>query len=431
MPIADGDVSLQKMLNEKYTIKGLTATEKAQQSQIQITALNKKITLNKSTRNATQTAINNYKIAITAAAGNPTLQASLRAEMAPYVTLVATLNEEIAYAEGQISDIRANQRPLPASTLATSEKALATSVLTTIARTDATQITYNVGSVKEAYFKGTESFMKETLPRSGNTPVAVTNAANLWTGGLANKGMIQSWAPPGGNQSEYDDSQGIYGSSVKLPSYGFQFQYNPTNVVMNYLGAPAVDIAYQASGEDKFNFVGTGITQSTIGFQILVNRVYDQKYYGSDGLLTNQQPNLYAPSTPDFATQRAIYKKGTMYDVEFLLSTLLGIKMKSYLRGEDTADMGFVSAVPVELHLGQSLRYLVYINSLTVNHVLFNERMVPLFSTIDISCARLPDFANPSDTLSSSESKKETPTKTTIEGSFDWKSLSNTKRNVR
>ena len=81
-----------------------------------------------------------------------------------------------------------------------------------------------------------------------------------------------------------------------------------------------------------------------------------------------------------------------MYDVEFLLRVLMGTTMNSYLRGERTADMGWLPAMPVELHLGKSLRYLGTVNSLNLNHMIFNEKMVPMLTTVDISFARLPDY---------------------------------------
>jgi hypothetical protein len=81
-----------------------------------------------------------------------------------------------------------------------------------------------------------------------------------------------------------------------------------------------------------------------------------------------------------------------MYDIEYLLRTLMGTTMSSYLRGENTADMGWLPAIPVELHLGKSLRYLGTINNINLNHIIFDERMVPLFTTVDIGFARLPDY---------------------------------------
>jgi hypothetical protein len=45
----------------------------------------------------------------------------------------------------------------------------------------------------------------------------------------------------------------------------------------------------------------------------------------------------------------------------------------------------------VELHLGAGLRYRVRISSLDVNHIIFNERMVPILSKVSIQCTRYYD----------------------------------------
>lgn len=364
------------------------------QVQPQLNELNKQLKQYQESKVASDNTVQNYN-ALIAAATTPAEKAALITERAPYLTASNTWKEAIDVLDKYIREVKASNRPLKKDTLALFNKYMATAPLRTVIRTDVPQIKYNVGSVREAYFSGQESFMKELSPQPGNTPVQVRNAANLWAGGKANKGMIQTWTPPssdiGLSSTETPDMIGKQ-TTLREP-HGFQFQYNPTNISMSYLGSPSVDITYLASGKDKFNFMGTGATQSTIGFQVLLNRVYDMKYYTPSGQLVPGAKNIYSPRQPDAAEQKEIYNKGTMYDLEFLLRTLLGITMPSYMRGGETADMGFVAAVPVELHLGQSLRYLVWIGGLTVNHVLFNERMVPLFSTVDISCNRMPDFA--------------------------------------
>jgi hypothetical protein len=45
----------------------------------------------------------------------------------------------------------------------------------------------------------------------------------------------------------------------------------------------------------------------------------------------------------------------------------------------------------LELHLGNSMRYRGRISDLEVSHTIFNSRMVPLFSTVRISFARIND----------------------------------------
>jgi hypothetical protein len=63
---------------------------------------------------------------------------------------------------------------------------------------------------------------------------------------------------------------------------------------------------------------------------------------------------------------------------------------KSTLMGR-TNDPGWLPVRPVELHLGNKLRYRVRIASLEVNHKIFNQQMVPIFSEVSISCMRYWD----------------------------------------
>jgi hypothetical protein len=75
-----------------------------------------------------------------------------------------------------------------------------------------------------------------------------------------------------------------------------------------------------------------------------------------------------------------------------LFNTMFSYKpIVSQLRGR-TSDMGYLGAFPVEMHLGNSLRYVAIIDSINVNHVIFTDQMVPIFSTVSISAKRVPDY---------------------------------------
>ncbi len=250
---------------------------------------------------------------------------------------------------------------------------------------------YNVSGVLESYYSTRDKFL-EVAKFSSNKPAVVSSAAELWTSVRASKGMIVTYAPP----SESTTYQTGQVPKVAKPffgkNYGFQFMYNPAQISMEYTGAPNVDVAMQTSGTEKFNLMGTSATQSTISFQILINRMFDMKYYGENGLLKSNGAKAYGSRVPSRGEQMAIYNMGTMYDVEYLLRTLLGYTLKSYLRDGQTADMGFLGARPVELHLGKSLRYLGTVTSISLDHRIFNERMVPLFTNVGITFARIPDY---------------------------------------
>jgi hypothetical protein len=164
---------------------------------------------------------------------------------------------------------------------------------------------------------------------------------------------------------------------------------------MTYSGTPAIDIALSASGNDPFNLLGQQGSQSTIDFDLVLNRVADFKYYDANGRIKTEYKNssIYSPRMPkDAAEEQEIYNKGTMYDVEFLLSAVIGFKSDTSLRGT-TADLGWLTGRPVKLSLGKSLKYVGAIDGFSVNHTMFDVRMVPIFSTVKLSFKRIPDFA--------------------------------------
>ena len=259
---------------------------------------------------------------------------------------------------------------------------------------------YNASSVRETYFTSRPSFQTAVrnnklttgLMQSSNQPSVVSAATDLWTSSQGSKGMIvtseqvlKAWNS-GSNKSNTADATDNH-------NYGFQFQYNPGTVSMSYFTSPNVDVTMMTSGQEMFNLAGVSGSQGSVSFQIIINRIFDMSYYTEYGTLKPgiDANDIYAkaPAANEFAD---IYNKGTMYDVEFLLRVLMGTTMNSYLRGERTADMGWLPAMPVELHLGKSLRYLGTVNSLNLNHMIFNEKMVPMLTTVDIAFARLPDY---------------------------------------
>jgi len=285
-------------------------------------------------------------------------------------------------------------------------------------------LTYNVGLTSEAYLSSKVGFLEEfTAVGNSNSPSAVTNASQLWLNGQQNKGMIQPasliYADPsqtGGTEDfSTDFVTSIQGNNpkngkvanVKLygaGNYAFQFHYNPAVMLMEYGTFANVDANYIASGQSEFIPAGYQ-TQATIAFEILLNRMFDMKYYDkTTGILADKYKtqSLYYPRQPDINEQKDIFKKGTMYDIEYLLRCIGGVTINSYLgratsMDGKTADMGLIAGRPAELHLGNQLRYLVLVNSLTVQHTLFDERMVPIFTIVKISAQRVVD-ATMSDT---------------------------------
>lgn len=267
-------------------------------------------------------------------------------------------------------------------------------------------LVYNVGSVQEAYLSSRKDFIEllTTFDRV-NTPSAVTNASQLWVTGGSHKGMIQPSTKASLQEAVNSVTEvtlpstdaAVGYTTQKLNPTAFQFLYNPASVDMVYSGTLGIDANMQTNGLDQFNPAGVP-GNATISFNILINRMFDFRYYDkTTGAVDvkHKGKKLYYPREPELAEQKDIYKKGTMYDVEHLLRTVLGFGMASYLGRNmsdgKTADIGYILAAPIELHLGNNLRYLGYITELRVSHVLFDERMVPIFTNLSISFNRLVD----------------------------------------
>lgn len=271
----------------------------------------------------------------------------------------------------------------------------------------------NLSACKELYFRGTELFMTEVKDVAANAPGRSTEwrdyladtsyktAEKLWGLGVATKGRIQTFVPPAtaGTDSKAkkpkDSTSG--GSTLALGRRMFQFHYNPGSVNMTYGSVSGVDLGLIASGGGLSN-VYSALGQ--VQFELLVNRMPDMKYiqpggnYRKDGVnyleVYDRTPLVDQLGRPN--ELKEIYNKGTMYDIEFLLKILMGgVSYKSWLRGNElTSDLGFAIPQPVELHLGNRLRYVISITNLSLKHVIFNERMVPLFTTLSITANRIP-----------------------------------------
>lgn len=257
----------------------------------------------------------------------------------------------------------------------------------------------NAGIAREAYFASLAPNQLRNLIRTdviGNAPTEQSSTTKLWNKNLITKGMFVTSEI---NSPVYTDPRGSAYRPNFYQRYGFQFHYNPTTIQMSYAGNPDFDVTMFTSGREAFNLLGAASTQSTISFNIVLNRIHDMKYFGGTGRFkTGIQTSDWSGKFPTVKEQQQIYNKGTMYDIEYFLRTVMQVKIPAALKQRNsfdgqTADMGFLTGIPVDLHLGNGLRYWVRIDAFNLNHVIFNERMVPLFTEVAITCSRIPDYA--------------------------------------
>jgi hypothetical protein len=290
------------------------------------------------------------------------------------------------------------------------------------------RLVYNAGIARESYFRSYASpgaqppvYATDTLGgRSGlwkilqtdvsaNIPAQIEQASMLWSHSVAYKGMI-AYSPHREAQAPPSTDEKVAAKTPLSPAlrdtginYAFQFHYNPGSVSMSYAGPPDIDVTVLTSGNNKVNSYGPSSGGGVISFRLVLNRINDMKYFApATGKMKAgvSKFSAFAGRVPEDRELSDIYNRGTMYDMEFLFRALLGYEYESFLgRGmswdKKTADLGWLGGKPVELHLGKSLRYLGRVVNVSINHVLFTERMVPMFSEVDITLQRIPDIGDP------------------------------------
>lgn len=339
-------------------------------------------------------------------------RAATEAEIATLNTRLGALADERAAKSTQRLNLQTEVTKATADITRSQSPSTAAPTIEPTKQTDK-PVEYNIGGVVDAYF-GNMSLMDNgrvgLTGRGGvvdknmyinNTPARVRDALQLWNTTQASKGMIQTYIP----KANYYNSvfAGVDAASASdiatvnsfssMNKYGFQFLYNPGTITMGVSGTAAVDyMKYVAS---PLNVMPDTGTSGFITFQLLLNRMHDFQYIRSDGSLRNDLTieQVYGSAAPAGATEEIakIHRLGTMYDLEYLFKTVVGFEMKTQLRGT-TADLGFLIGRLVELHIGKSMRYLVVINSVDITHALFDNRMVPISSVVQISASRIPDF---------------------------------------
>jgi len=264
---------------------------------------------------------------------------------------------------------------------------------------------YNAPMVKDAYFNPTPKSVQngKVFGQQDDGVFAqvdlqkYTDVMNAWQvtkdGKLnASKGAIQMdrylWksSPVGQQLSAANAKKGI-----KPVMNGFRFLYNPTSINMTWGQMSFTSNQALLQGLDQIVPAAPGSMNSAISFWIPINRIQDGDYLNPDGSYKDINP--YG-ETVSLAERQMIYERGTMYDLEWVMKAINGwyaTGHKSDLNGV-TNDMGFMLQFPVELHLGNKLRYRVQITDISINHVFFNSRMVPIYSTINFTCRRFPDY---------------------------------------
>jgi hypothetical protein len=268
---------------------------------------------------------------------------------------------------------------------------------------------YNAPMVSSAYITRGVQVNSAGFDKLITDPGKLQDASKNWGTNQGAKGVIQmnrsfaDMAPAATNKTN---------SNIVDPQmYGFKFLYNPTSISMAWGIVEQFSPQFEATNQDKASAISVGLMKSAVTFSLMLNRIGDMAFIDRNGLYTGPSVNTstlagvqaasnapapsanpYPASVPNEDLQM-IYKRGTMYDLDFLFRATGGYSSQyhSTMLNGTTADRGWLQPIPVELHLGDGLRYLVRVSALDVQHMIFNERMVPLLTTVNVTCTRYFD----------------------------------------
>lgn len=247
---------------------------------------------------------------------------------------------------------------------------------------------YNIPMIQSAYFRQ-DSPQGQSTTRGVTSAGNYTDARNMFGESVA-KGTIQMPLNLT-NSAAWKFKTGIYKEDSTM--YGFKFLYNPTEVNMGWGMLEGVDPNVIRSGAAGNLAPISGVGLSTIDFTLLLNRIGDMDFLDENGLAPGENNPYSGVNTLSRVEDlKTIYKKGTMYDLEYLFRVINGPNAihQTILNGK-SADWGFLIGSQIELFLGDGLRYLVRLNGINVSHTIFNDRMVPVLSQVSLSCGRYND----------------------------------------
>ena len=174
--------------------------------------------------------------------------------------------------------------------------------------------------------------------------------------------------------------------SKKGELWGFRFMYNPETIKYSVSGSP---FDYTAGAQDQAILI-TG--NMSVELTLYLNRIADMTELQSTN---SPSKSPYTPALSEEA-KRGLLNRGTEYDIEFLYRVCNGDP--STTTGQDpllgyaglTSDSGLLKQTPVWMHLHNSYKIFGAVSSLTVEHRIFDRRMVPILSTVSLTINRYP-----------------------------------------
>lgn len=274
----------------------------------------------------------------------------------------------------------------------------------------------NIGAREETLVKNTTYSSFHGLRRGriwfflGEYDLRKTNQGSTVQASAELRGLTSS---PGATEANNYSNAQLRGKVMTGDrNYGFQFLWNPESISSSV----SVNMDVVPSSADRFRSVsGVFLGSTTVTINIVLDRTNDFACFkGDQGFAIDETPegkrNFIQPTeywakyyraaypqedktTPISTRVYELMDKGTLADLEYLFKTINGAgaaekKDWTNLLGRKTADIGFLQPILVAMQLGptvDSLSYVGWINSLSVNHVAFTESMIPIRTMVTLN----------------------------------------------
>jgi hypothetical protein len=186
--------------------------------------------------------------------------------------------------------------------------------------------------------------------------------------------------------------------------YGFQFLWNPesytTSVQLNTDVTPSVADRFAGvaglfpSGENISISLRLDRTNDFYHMRHMLKKDYNANLgqyvppAASNAVFAQMasfyQTNLFANPKDNIGKKiKTLMELGTIADLEYLFVAINGPGWKNII-GRPTGDIGFLSATLLRIDIGPS-SYVGYVNSLTINHIAFNQDMTPIRTDVQFS----------------------------------------------
>ena len=182
------------------------------------------------------------------------------------------------------------------------------------------------------------------------------------------------------------DAQNGWAKAQEL--WGFQFHFNPSTFSESFSPPDGLDWAgFLQDIAMNPMFIQGHQGNSQIQFQILLARFEDMRI-----LLREDWKSFYDTAVMGQDDRQEILEYGTQYDIERFFR-VVNLDPVMTWRGK-TSDWGMMMAIPVMVFLGDSVgsrKFRAQIQSFNIQHQLYTQGMIPVYSQITINMNRIPD----------------------------------------